>query len=296
MWINESEVERAAELYAEHPVLGPATATLAALIEWTNANSDGWAYWAKPSKAAEKLQELIGDRRADLADPDRKDATPERLKAALVPLKAFRTRMGKTPLGRGQLFVIHGPLAEGESGRVWRAERACQEAQRLAELADLRAQTAHALAGQAALELDNARNADRLENLHKLAETPGALTADLAALSTFYAGDKLWRLPRSRGGDTGFYGLGEVVTVDGLAYRGMGAVLTVVDSQGQHGHESRPMSLREARERWWILDEAGENLVSGGHPDQMRMVKLVAERYHGQGCRIVHGTDFIPGA
>jgi hypothetical protein len=301
MWMNESEVEEAAGRYAEHPVLGPATATLAGLVEWTNANSDGWAYWRKPSNAASKLQDLIGGYPEFRDDFERKDATPERYKAALVPLKSFRTRMGKTPMGLGahkggQLFVIHRPLAAGESVRVWRAERACAEAQELAELADLRAQTAHALAGQAALELDKAREEAYLDQLRRQVKA-GLLTDERSlALAAYSAGDKLWRLPESRGSDTGFYGLGQVVTVTGLAYRMAGAVLAVEDSQGQRGNEYRPMSLREARERWWILDETGENLVSGGHPEQARMVKLVAERYHGQGCRVVHGTDFIPAA
>jgi hypothetical protein len=93
--MNEYEIADAAERYADHPVLGPATRTLSNLCEAANANSDGWCYWPKPCRAAKKLQELIqGDRPASRFDDEREDATPAALSAALRPIKAFRTRSG----------------------------------------------------------------------------------------------------------------------------------------------------------------------------------------------------------
>jgi hypothetical protein len=90
--MNEYEIENAEHVFRDHPVLGPAVRTLRNLVDWTNRNSDGWAYWPKPTRAAEKLMELIEGPRGNGADPVRDDATVEKLKAALRPIKAFRTR------------------------------------------------------------------------------------------------------------------------------------------------------------------------------------------------------------
>lgn len=100
LFMNECDVQEAAERYAEHPVLGPATRTLVNLVEWTNRNSDGWPYWSKPCRAAERLQRLIeGDdhprgRAGARFDLKREDATVVAYRKALRPIKSFRTRHG----------------------------------------------------------------------------------------------------------------------------------------------------------------------------------------------------------
>lgn len=96
LYLNDYDIDRTILQYVDHPVLGPATKTLANLVDWTNSNSDGWAYWEKPVRAAEKLQRLIqGDGiRWFYGNDAREDATPEAYKAALTPIKAFRTRQG----------------------------------------------------------------------------------------------------------------------------------------------------------------------------------------------------------
>jgi hypothetical protein len=92
-YMNGYEILDSAEHYERHPVLGPATRTLLSLYNWTNRNSDGWAYWPKPVRAAAKLMDLI-----EGADPRcrydyrRDDATVEQFIAALKPIKSFRTR------------------------------------------------------------------------------------------------------------------------------------------------------------------------------------------------------------
>jgi hypothetical protein len=86
LFMNRYEIEDAAAQHAGDPILGPATATLRNLMEWTDANSDGWAYWPKPCRAAAKLQGLF-PRRWDDPEP-----TIEQYRAALRPIKAFRTR------------------------------------------------------------------------------------------------------------------------------------------------------------------------------------------------------------
>lgn len=82
LFMNEHDIDRAENLFHGDPVLGPAVRTLRNLVSWTNSNSDGWAYWPKPCRAAEKLQRLIQSG----------SATADELRTALRPVKAFRTR------------------------------------------------------------------------------------------------------------------------------------------------------------------------------------------------------------
>lgn len=92
MFMNEWEVERAVERFNtdEFPNLGLASRSLYRLMRWTNANSDGWAYWSKPIRAAKQLQVLLSG--VDRWDPQ--DVTEAEVKKALVPVKAFLTRQG----------------------------------------------------------------------------------------------------------------------------------------------------------------------------------------------------------
>jgi hypothetical protein len=102
-YMNEWDIAEAVERYADHPILGPATRTLANLAEWTNHNSDGWPYWPKPARAAARLMELIerdGTSRYRF-DADRADVSEAEYRAALRPIKAFRTRFAAT-------FTIEG--------------------------------------------------------------------------------------------------------------------------------------------------------------------------------------------
>lgn len=97
-YMNEWDIARAEEQYRDHPILGPAVATLRNLVQWTNSHSDGWAYWPKPCRAAAKLQELIErDGTSQYRfDEERADVTVAEYRKALAPLKAFRTRQGAT--------------------------------------------------------------------------------------------------------------------------------------------------------------------------------------------------------
>lgn len=94
-FMNEYEIDDAARMWRDHPVLGPATLTLSNLRDAANANSDGWAYWPKPARAASKLMELIErDGTSEYRYGDRDDATATEYRASLRPIKAFRTRSG----------------------------------------------------------------------------------------------------------------------------------------------------------------------------------------------------------
>lgn len=91
MWMNEYDIEEALRLTAhfELPNKRRAAEVLDRLKDWTNRNSDGWPYWQKPARAANKLMELI-----DLTAVRRtsEDCTEAELRRALVPIKAFLTR------------------------------------------------------------------------------------------------------------------------------------------------------------------------------------------------------------
>lgn len=91
-FMNEYEIDTAVERFQQHEVLGPAARLLAQLRDKTNSVSDGWCYWPKPVRAANKLLELV-DTNLYHSD-DKVNATPEALKAAMTPIKAFCTRQG----------------------------------------------------------------------------------------------------------------------------------------------------------------------------------------------------------
>lgn len=100
MWMNEYEItdiqSRVDE--DEFPNLANAAHILAALVDWTNSNSDGWPYWKKPSQAANRLMDLLHERDYAIQFGYHRDGSPltdltdEELAKALRPIKAFLTR------------------------------------------------------------------------------------------------------------------------------------------------------------------------------------------------------------
>jgi hypothetical protein len=65
------------------------------LREWADQNSDGWAYWPKPCRAAAKAMALIESRTSRENDEqEANDITDAEMKAAVRPIKAFLTREG----------------------------------------------------------------------------------------------------------------------------------------------------------------------------------------------------------
>jgi hypothetical protein len=103
--MNEYEIDDAADRFAGHRILGPATRTLSDLRDIVNANSDGWAYWRKPANAAKRLMDLVMGEGWEGRYGDRDEVTEEQLVAAYRPLKAFRTRQGLD-------FPLHMPEPE----------------------------------------------------------------------------------------------------------------------------------------------------------------------------------------
>lgn len=95
LYMNTWEIDQNRQTWRRHSLLGPATQTLANLRDAADANSDGWAYWPKPARAARKLIQLInGENQQVRWNEARPDVTLASLRAAYAPIKAFRTRTG----------------------------------------------------------------------------------------------------------------------------------------------------------------------------------------------------------
>jgi hypothetical protein len=71
------------------------------LREWANQNSDGWAYWPKPVRAAAKAIALIDSTTNEgNRAQEREDITDAEMRAAVAPIKAFLTRQKVDPRDR----------------------------------------------------------------------------------------------------------------------------------------------------------------------------------------------------
>jgi MoxR-like ATPase len=96
-FMNEYDIERARRDFRGHPALAPAVETLDNLRRCANANSDGWAYWPKPARAAAKLMELLeGNGTNEAREFIRHNTTAAQVRVAYRPIKAFLTRAGLT--------------------------------------------------------------------------------------------------------------------------------------------------------------------------------------------------------
>lgn len=103
MWMNEGDVEEAVFLLntrlpedygIEVPNLARGARILERLMCWTNRNSDGWPYWAKPGNAAKGLQEVLSSQRRAFVGGKVLDLTDAELRALLSPIKSFLTKQG----------------------------------------------------------------------------------------------------------------------------------------------------------------------------------------------------------
>jgi hypothetical protein len=91
-YMSWHETTTAARWWRSHPVLGPATATLAALCDASDRFPEGWLYSGAPARAGSALAGLIQG--GDDARYDRPDAAAEALRAALHPVLEFRAAHG----------------------------------------------------------------------------------------------------------------------------------------------------------------------------------------------------------
>lgn len=99
-FLNEYEVETIARRAVQDRSIRPNVAQGAEILEnlmvWANRNSDGWAYWPNPMRAAAKLGRML-ELRAGMVRHDQRldsDITDAELRSALAPIKSLLTRQG----------------------------------------------------------------------------------------------------------------------------------------------------------------------------------------------------------
>lgn len=96
-FMNDYDLARALRFYDAD--VTPNRVRLAVIVnclaEWTNENSDGWAYWPKPCRAAAKAIALIDSTtNAENEAKRTRDASDAETKAAISAIKSFLTRQG----------------------------------------------------------------------------------------------------------------------------------------------------------------------------------------------------------
>lgn len=75
------------------------------LREWADRNSDGWAYWPKPARAASSAMGWIESRTNALNEAqEAEDITDAQMRAAVRPIKAFLTRHGASAEDRERIL------------------------------------------------------------------------------------------------------------------------------------------------------------------------------------------------
>jgi len=97
MYMNDYDLDIALRRFAQGrtPNRLRLTVVVPNLADWANDNSDGWAYWPKPARAAEKAMLLIQSTTyAENQEQESTDATDADVTSALTPIKAFLTRQG----------------------------------------------------------------------------------------------------------------------------------------------------------------------------------------------------------
>lgn len=113
MKMNQSDIEIMASNTHDCPNVRKAVRLLAALLEAVNAQSDGWAHWAAPSRAAEPLMDLLRgvgniwhDTHGTISDSE--------LRKAITPIKAMVTNQKRIQAAHGNKFEfdVEAALAE----------------------------------------------------------------------------------------------------------------------------------------------------------------------------------------
>jgi hypothetical protein len=103
MWMNQAEIEWAARQNHDCPVVSKGVKLLYRLMESVNEQSDGWAYWHAPSKAAEKLVALLQSA-GNLSHGTIGTITEADLRKALSPIRTMVTKQKKIQARYGNVF------------------------------------------------------------------------------------------------------------------------------------------------------------------------------------------------
>jgi hypothetical protein len=94
MYMNEYDLDFAVERFSNCALRRYRVALVVQrLADWTDRNSDGWAYWPKPARAARRAMEQIqSTTHAENVRQEEGDLTEEGMTAVLRPIRAFMTR------------------------------------------------------------------------------------------------------------------------------------------------------------------------------------------------------------
>jgi len=103
MNMNQSDIEIMASNSHACPNVRKGVAILHTLMESVNAQSDGWAYWSAPSKAATRLMDLL--RTAGNIQHDTHGTISEQeLRKAVSPIRSMATRQKRIQAAHGNTF------------------------------------------------------------------------------------------------------------------------------------------------------------------------------------------------
>lgn len=94
-YMNDYDLDRAVSRFtqASTPNRLALALTVRELAEQTNMVSDGWAYWTKPTRAADKAMSMIESRTyAEDQAQEAEDISDAELVAAMRPIRSFLTR------------------------------------------------------------------------------------------------------------------------------------------------------------------------------------------------------------
>jgi hypothetical protein len=105
MWMNQSEIEWAARQTHECPNVRKGVNLLLRLMQAVNEQSDGWAYWPAPAKAAEKLTDLLGTA-GNLNHGTHGTISTADLRKAITPIRTMVTRQQRIQAEYGNTFVF----------------------------------------------------------------------------------------------------------------------------------------------------------------------------------------------
>jgi len=117
MQMNEDEIRESARRWHSHPVLGPATRTLESLMTAVNGCSDGWPYWQKPRRSADRLMELITDNTLAVrrgGEPQDDEDLAARLRTAYSVLRRFRTSRAEVGGIKFRIYAAPGVAGDPE--------------------------------------------------------------------------------------------------------------------------------------------------------------------------------------
>ena len=106
MWMNQAEIEWAARQSHECPNVRKGVRLLYQLMQAVNDQSDGWAYWQAPSKAADKLIELLKTA-GNLIYGTHGTITDADFRKAVTPIRSMVTRQNRTQAKFGNKFEFN---------------------------------------------------------------------------------------------------------------------------------------------------------------------------------------------